>query len=214
MKLKKNHQKVPGPPAKLSALDRQTCGNFQHWRPWCWKGSDLMCRHTVVLSISLSVGFLDSLHDPSAYVAPHDIPDVAIPVCKHTLTHNHHPSTVRWDTAFSPLPSDSSGQSRARWSIQGPVLVADSSLGNQVPATEIPQVVAVCFLWWTHICWVRQSKRAGMSAVLPKPMLTGTHISWSAILGEWRHPRNPRLHHRRMWMAVSVMITTQDEGPT
>ena len=49
-----------------------------------------MCRHTVVLSISLSVGFLDSLHDPSAYVAPHDIPDVAIPVYKHTLTTPPH----------------------------------------------------------------------------------------------------------------------------
>ena len=49
------------------------------------KGSDLMCSHTIVLSISLSVGFLDSLHDPSAYVAPHDIPDVAIAVYEHTL---------------------------------------------------------------------------------------------------------------------------------
>ena len=38
-------------------------------RPWCWKGSDLMCRHSVIFSISLSVGFLDSLHDPWAYVA-------------------------------------------------------------------------------------------------------------------------------------------------
>ena len=45
-----------------------------------------MSRHTVVLTISLSVGFLDSLHDPSAYVAPHDIPDVAVPVYEHTLT--------------------------------------------------------------------------------------------------------------------------------
>ena len=43
-------------------------------------------RHTVVLTISLSVGFLDSLHDPSAYVAPRDIPDVAVPVYEHTLT--------------------------------------------------------------------------------------------------------------------------------
>ena len=30
MKLKKNQQKVPGPPSKLSASDRRTCGNFQH----------------------------------------------------------------------------------------------------------------------------------------------------------------------------------------
>ena len=30
-KLKKNQQKVPSPPPKLSALDRRTCGNFQHW---------------------------------------------------------------------------------------------------------------------------------------------------------------------------------------
>ena len=33
--------------------------------PMKLKGSDLMCSHTIVLSISLSVGFLDSLHDPS-----------------------------------------------------------------------------------------------------------------------------------------------------
>ena len=45
-----------------------------------------MSRHTVVLMISLNVDFLDSLHDPSAYVAPHDIPDVAVPVYEHTLT--------------------------------------------------------------------------------------------------------------------------------
>ena len=192
-------------------------------RPWCWKGSDLMYRHSVIFSISLSVGFLDSLHDPSAYVAPHNISDVAIPVYKHLLTplppgFFQNPvcrvSTVWQDTAFSPLPSDISGQSRARWSIQGPGSVADSSLGNQVPATEIPQVVTVCFLWRTHIFPARHSKRAGMSTVLPKPMLTETHISWSGILGEWRHPRIPRQHHHWMRMAVSAMITTQDEGPT
>ena len=33
IKLKKNQQKVPGPPPKLSASDRRTCGNFQHWSP-------------------------------------------------------------------------------------------------------------------------------------------------------------------------------------
>ena len=44
-----------------------------------------MSRHTVVLTISLSAGFLDSLHDPSAYVAPQDIPDVVVPVYEHTL---------------------------------------------------------------------------------------------------------------------------------
>ena len=32
IKLKKNQQKVPGPPPKLSASDWQTCGNFQHCR--------------------------------------------------------------------------------------------------------------------------------------------------------------------------------------
>ena len=42
--------------------------------------------HMVVLTISLSVGFLDSLHDPSAYVAPHDISEAAVPVYEHTLT--------------------------------------------------------------------------------------------------------------------------------
>ena len=31
IKLEKNQQKVPGPPPKFSALDWQTCGNFQHW---------------------------------------------------------------------------------------------------------------------------------------------------------------------------------------
>ena len=55
-------------------------------RPWSWQCSDLMCCHSVVLTISLSVGFLDSLHDPSAYVAPHDIPDAAVPVNEHALT--------------------------------------------------------------------------------------------------------------------------------
>ena len=40
--------------------------------------------HMVVLTISLSVGFLDSLHEPSAYVAPHDISEAAVPVNEHT----------------------------------------------------------------------------------------------------------------------------------
>ena len=31
IRLKKNQQKVPGPPPKLSSLDRRTCGNLQHW---------------------------------------------------------------------------------------------------------------------------------------------------------------------------------------
>ena len=48
--------------------------------------TDLMCHHSVKLTFSLRVGFLDSLHDPSAYVTPHDISDVAIPVHKHPLT--------------------------------------------------------------------------------------------------------------------------------
>ena len=54
-------------------------------RPWSWKRSDLMRCHTVVLTISLSVGFLDSLHDPTAYMAPHDISEAAVPVYEHTL---------------------------------------------------------------------------------------------------------------------------------
>ena len=41
--------------------------------------------HKVILTISLSVGFLDSLHDPSAYAAPHDISDAAVPVNEHSL---------------------------------------------------------------------------------------------------------------------------------
>ena len=37
IKLKKNQQKVPGPPQTLSALDWPTCGNFQHciWGVFC-----------------------------------------------------------------------------------------------------------------------------------------------------------------------------------
>ena len=31
IQLKKNSQKVPGPPPKLSASDWRACGNFQHW---------------------------------------------------------------------------------------------------------------------------------------------------------------------------------------
>ena len=120
-------------------------------------------------------------------------------------------STVWQGTAFSP---GSSGQSPVWWSTPGPGSVVDSSLGNHVPAKEIPQIVVVCFLWRTHICRAQHSMRAGMSAVSPKPMLAGTQFSWSAILGEWRHPRIPRQHHRRMRMAVSVTITAQGEGPT
>ena len=41
---------------------------------------------TLVLTISLSAGFLDSLHDPLAYVAPHDIPDAAVPVNENAVT--------------------------------------------------------------------------------------------------------------------------------
>ena len=47
-------------------------------------------------------------------------------------------STVWQGTAFSPLPSNSSGQSPVWWSNQGPESEADSLLGNQVPAKEIP----------------------------------------------------------------------------
>ena len=36
-------------------------------------------------TINLSVGFLDSLQDPSAYVAPHDISEAAVPVNEHSL---------------------------------------------------------------------------------------------------------------------------------
>ena len=39
-----------------------------------------------VHSVRVRVGFLDSLHNPSAYVTSHDIPDVAIPVNKPLLT--------------------------------------------------------------------------------------------------------------------------------
>ena len=67
-----------------NAADRM--GYLTVVRQWSWKGSDLICRYSVKLAISLSVGFLDCLHDPSAYVTPHDISDVVIPVHKHPLT--------------------------------------------------------------------------------------------------------------------------------
>ena len=107
-------------------------------------------------------------------------------------------STVSRDIASSPVPSDSSGQSQVPWSIQGPASAADSSPGSQVPKVEIPQVVVECFLSRTHICQAPYSMRADTSAVLPKPMLTGTHISASAVLGEWRHLRIPHLPHIEM----------------
>ena len=102
------------------------------------------------------------------------------------------------DITFAPVPSDSSGQSQVPWSIQGPASVNDSSPGSQVPEVKIPQVDVECFLSRTHICQALNLMRAGMSAVLPKPMLTGTHIWASAILGEWRHPRIPHLPHFEM----------------
>ena len=107
-------------------------------------------------------------------------------------------SAAARDITFAPVPSDSSGRSQVPWSIQGPASVADSSPGSQVPEVEIPQVDVECFLSWTHICQALYSMRAGTSAVLPKPMLTGTHIWVSAILGEWRHPRIPHLPHFEM----------------
>ena len=148
--------------------------------PKNWKRSDLMRCHMVVLTISLSVGFLDSLHDPSAYVAPHDISEAAVPVYEHTLTAAPPPPPP-------PPPPDSfrvpyvelqlsNGQSPVAWSIQGPASVTDSSPGSQVPKVEIPQVVVACFLDRIPNCQTLYSMRASMSAVLPKPMLTGTHI--------------------------------------
>ena len=165
-----------------------------------------MSCHTVILTISLSVGFLDSLHDPSAYVAPHDISDAAVPVNEHSLpappgffpSPGCRASAVERDITFAPVPSDSSEQSQVPWSIQGPASVADSSPESQVPEVEIPQVDVECFLSRTHICQALYSKRAGTSAVLPKPMLTGTNIWASAILGEWRHPRIPHHPHFEM----------------
>ena len=38
IKLKKNQQKVPGPPPKLSASDRRTFGNFHYCRGSSWSG--------------------------------------------------------------------------------------------------------------------------------------------------------------------------------
>ena len=164
--------------------------------------------HTVILTISLSVGVLDSLHDPSAYVAPHDISDAAVPVNEHSLppppppgffpSPRYRASAVERDITFAPVPSDSSEQSQVPWSIQGPASVADSSPGSQVPEVEIPQVDVECFLSRTHICQALYSMHAGTSAVSPKPMLTGTHIWASAILGEWRHPRIPHHPHFEM----------------
>ena len=102
-------------------------------------------------------GFLDSLHDPPAYVAPHNISDVAIPVYKH------------------PLMCVSSGE--------------HTSAGHDTQRVQV----------WAPSCRSNANRN--------------THFMVHH-LGEWRHPRIPRQHHRRMRMAVSAMITTQDEGPT
>ena len=43
IEFKKNQQKVPGPPPKLSASHRRTCENFQHWRQAIiWTNADLI----------------------------------------------------------------------------------------------------------------------------------------------------------------------------
>ena len=60
IKLKKNQQKVPGPPLKLSASDWRTCGNFQHWVSvgQCWFVG--WCRSAGVgrpVSLLVSVGW-------------------------------------------------------------------------------------------------------------------------------------------------------------
>ena len=113
-----------------------------------------------------------------------------IPECRASATAR--------DITYAPVPSHSSEQSQVLWSIQAPASVADSSPGSQVPEVEIPQVDVECFLSRTHICQALYSMRAGTSAVLPKPMLTGTHIWESAILGEWRHPRISHRPHFEM----------------
>ena len=169
-----------------------------------------MCCNWVILSISLSV--LDSLHDPSAYVTSHDIPDVAIPMNKHRLTAppRFFPSpvgralTVWQGTASSPFRTGSGGLSPVRRSTPEPVTVVDSSQGNQVPAKEIPRVDVGCSLSRTHDCRERHSMREGMSTVSLKPMLTGTQFSWSAILREWRYQRIPLEYRTLMRMAVST----------
>ena len=70
-----------------NAADRMSGrATWQLYVPLSWKRSDLMRCHTVILTISLSVGFLDSLHDPSAYVAPHDSSEAAVSVYELTLT--------------------------------------------------------------------------------------------------------------------------------
>ena len=47
IKLKKNLQKVPGPPPKLSASDRRSCENFQHW--WQVVSSSDQISHSLAL---------------------------------------------------------------------------------------------------------------------------------------------------------------------
>ena len=178
-----------------------------------------MCCNSVILSISLRVGFLDSLHDPSADVTSHDISDVAeqtsvdgppgffqSPVCRA--------SAVWQDTASSPLRTGWDGKSPVRWSTPEPVTVVDSLQGNQVPAKEILQFVAGWLLSRTHTCRPRHSMCADMSAVSPKPMLAGTQFSWSAILREWRHQRIPLEYRTLMRTAVAIKMKAQDEGPT
>ena len=124
--------------------------------------------NSVILSISLSVGFLDSLHDPSADVTSHD---VAIPMNKHPLTVPPgfflspvcRVLAVWQDTASSPLRTGWDGLSPVRRSIPEPVTVVDSSQGNQVTAKEIPQVVPGWLLSITHTCRLIRSMRADMS---------------------------------------------------
>ena len=63
IKLKKNQQKVPSPPPKLSASDRRTCGNFQHWRwrlyiesaprPLCFDRTVPIWCHLVMTAVDL-----------------------------------------------------------------------------------------------------------------------------------------------------------------
>ena len=121
-----------------------------------------MCRNSVILLISLSVGFLDSLHDASADVTSHDIPDVAIPMNKHPLM-----------------------LSLVRRSIPEPVTVVHFSQANQVPPKEIPQAVVGWLLSITHTCRPRHSMLTAAKWV--HQAITWTNVDLSSVRSSGIH---------------------------
>ena len=65
-----------------------------------------------------------------------------------------------------------------------------------------------------HTCHERHSKHVDMNIISPKPKLTGTLFSWSAIIVEGRHWRFLIDHRPPRRTADSSMPKVRDEGPT